>query len=307
VTRWAAFAGIVALVLGALLALARASQSTASDAAAAPPGARVRPNAPDDTDGAGALGSDGIAPNGDSTDGENDSVGAGADDCGATDADVGPRTDDAASARPPWAANGRESLPAGALLANVALSQGFLLVLVVLGAWYARVPPAALGVRGTPPSTGLPALAAGVGLGLALALANELGAAGADALGVKHAESLRGALAPESRRGWLVLLVGVLPTVALFEELLFRAALVGALSAGFGLSPWLLAVFSSVAFALGHGAQGALGMAVTGALGFVLAAAFVLTGSLLAVVVAHYLVNAAEFVVHERLDVGPSG
>jgi membrane protease YdiL (CAAX protease family) len=54
-----------------------------------------------------------------------------------------------------------------------------------------------------------------------------------------------------------------------------------------------------VAFALGHGAQGPAGVAATGVLGFVLAAAFVLTGSLLVVVVAHYLVNALEFVVHE--------
>jgi membrane protease YdiL (CAAX protease family) len=71
--------------------------------------------------------------------------------------------------------------------------------------------------------------------------------------------------------------------------------LVGGFAAGFGLSPWPLAVLSSVAFALGHGAQGPLGMVVTGLLGFALAAAFVLTGSLLAVVVAHYLVNALEF------------
>jgi membrane protease YdiL (CAAX protease family) len=48
-------------------------------------------------------------------------------------------------------------------------------------------------------------------------------------------------------------------------------------------------------------------MAVTGALGFVLAAAFVVTGSLLSVIVAHYLVNALEFVVHEGLGVEWSG
>jgi uncharacterized membrane protein len=35
----------------------------------------------------------------------------------------------------------------------------------------------------------------------------------------------------------------------------------------------------------------------------VLGAAYVLTGSLLAVVVAHYLVNALEFVVHEGLGI----
>jgi hypothetical protein len=44
-------------------------------------------------------------------------------------------------------------------------------------------------------------------------------------------------------------------------------------------------------------------MVVTGALGFALAAGFVLTGSLVVVVVAHYLVNALEFTVHEGLGV----
>ena len=73
----------------------------------------------------------------------------------------------------------------------------------------------------------------------------------------------------------------------------------GAFAVGCGVSPWLLAVLSSVAFALGHGAQGPVGVAVTGLLGFVLAAAFVLTGSLLVVVLAHYLVNAIEFLRHE--------
>ncbi|MCH7661371.1 MAG: CPBP family intramembrane metalloprotease domain-containing protein, partial [Euryarchaeota archaeon] len=38
-------------------------------------------------------------------------------------------------------------------------------------------------------------------------------------------------------------------------------------------------------------------------LGFVLAAAFILTESLLVVVVAHYLVNALEFVVHEGFGI----
>jgi membrane protease YdiL (CAAX protease family) len=104
----------------------------------------------------------------------------------------------------------------------------------------------------------------------------------------------------------VVLLGGVLPVVAGFEELLFRGVLVGALSVGFDVSPWLLAVASSVVFGLGHGAQGRLGVLVTTSLGLVLAAAFVLSGSLLLVVVAHYLVNALEFVVHEGFDVEPT-
>jgi membrane protease YdiL (CAAX protease family) len=143
----------------------------------------------------------------------------------------------------------------------------------------------------------------GAGLGLALYAANEVAATVGDRLGVGADEGLREALAPSSVVGWAVLLLVVLPIIAGFEELLFRGILVGVFAAGFGVSPWLLAVFSSVAFALGHGAQGPAGVIVTGLLGFVLAAAFVLTGSLLVVVVAHYLVNALEFVVHEGLDV----
>jgi membrane protease YdiL (CAAX protease family) len=96
-----------------------------------------------------------------------------------------------------------------------------------------------------------------------------------------------------------------LPTVAVFEEFLFRATLVGAFAAGFGVSPWLLAVLSSLAFAVGHGAQGPAGIVVTGVLGLVLAAAFVLTGSLVVVAVAHYLVNAVEFLRHRAPRGGP--
>ena len=99
----------------------------------------------------------------------------------------------------------------------------------------------------------------------------------------------------------------MLPVIAAFEELLFRAALVGGFAAGFGVSPWPLAVLSSAAFAAGHGAQGRLGVAVTGLLGFVLAAAFVLTESLLVVVVAHYVVNAVEFGLAEGLGREPFG
>jgi membrane protease YdiL (CAAX protease family) len=192
----------------------------------------------------------------------------------------------------------------GALLANVAFSQGVFGVAIVGAAWIADIPPVALGVDVSNPwSLGLPAVAVGVAFGVALYVANELSAKVADAAGVDYSEGLREALAPDSLGGWAVLLGVVLPVIAGFEELLFRAALVGAFAAGFGVSPWILAVFSTVAFAIGHGAQGPGGVAVTGLLGFALAAAFVLTGSLLVVVVAHYLVNALEFVVHEGLGI----
>ncbi|WP_339104570.1 type II CAAX endopeptidase family protein [Haloterrigena salinisoli] len=194
-----------------------------------------------------------------------------------------------------------QSLSPGELLANVALSQG-LFASVLLGAvLYTGIPVDALGIEFSTAYL-LQGLAWGTAAGLVLYAANEVGAAAATHLGFDHDEQLRTLLAPDTARGWLVLLAFVLPLIAGFEELLFRAALIGALSAGFGVDPWLLAVVSSIAFAIGHGMQGSVGIVVTGLLGFVLAAIFVVTGSLLVVVVAHYLINALEFAVHEGLE-----
>ncbi|ELY36973.1 abortive infection protein [Halalkalicoccus jeotgali B3] len=122
-------------------------------------------------------------------------------------------------------------------------------------------------------------------------------------MGGEYDEGLRELLAPGSAGGWVVLLGVVLPVIAVFEEFLFRGVLIGVVWAGYGVSPWLLAVPSSVLFAAGHSAQGITGVLVTGLLGLALAVAFVLTESLLAVVLAHYLVNALEFVIHEGLGV----
>lgn len=189
------------------------------------------------------------------------------------------------------------------LFANVALTQGLFGVILVGTIWATDVPASALGIEATPGSTGLPAIAIGVGLGVVLYVANVLAAANLERFGVEFDELLRELLAPDSIREWVVLLLLVLPIVALFEELLFRAVLIGAFATGFGLSPWVLAVLSSAAFGLGHGLQGPAGVVVTGVLGFVLAGAFVVTESLVVVIVAHYLINALEFVVNEGLGV----
>ncbi len=182
-----------------------------------------------------------------------------------------------------------------ALLGNVLVSHG-LFGLGILGmAWYTGIPWASLGLEA--PSGRLIGL--GVAIGLGLYVGNELAARLADRVGVAHAERLRELLAPRSRSGWVVLLVGVLPVIAFVEELLFRGALIGAVAAGYPVPIWGLAVLSSIAFGLGHGLQGPGGVVVTGTLGFVLAAAFILTGSLTTVVVAHYLINVLEFLVHE--------
>jgi membrane protease YdiL (CAAX protease family) len=206
---------------------------------------------------------------------------------------------------PPWLDDGgtdpTAAMTTGMLLANVAITQGVFLAAVVGAAVLTGVPAAAMGL--SQGAFGPTPLLAGVGLGVGLYVANEVGAAVVEGAGIEYDERLRRVLAPDSARGWAVLLGFVLPLVAVFEEVLFRAAMVGVLAAGFGFSPWLLAVGSSLLFAAGHGLQGPAGVVVTGTLGLVLAAAFVLTGSLVTVVVAHYLVNALEFGVHEGLGV----
>jgi membrane protease YdiL (CAAX protease family) len=272
VARWAAFLGLTAVVLTLLLALARLSSTAVREPTPALP-------ASDDADPGAEPGPD---PDLDPAPlGEGPGVpGEGTEQPGAPEGPGAPSS----------------AMGTGALLANVALTQGLFGFLVAGGAWYFGIPAGALGLD-PPVSAG--ALAVGVGFGLVLWVGNELAASVADAVGAAYDERLRGMLAPDSAAGWALLLGVVLPVVAVVEEFIFRAALIGAPAAGFGVSAWALAVVSSAAFALGHGAQGRVGIAVTGGLGLVLAVGYVLTGSLAVVVVAHYLVNALEFLVHE--------
>ena len=193
-----------------------------------------------------------------------------------------------------------------ALLANVALSHGLFAAVLLAGIALANVPISSLGI-GSGAVSGVTAVGIGIGIGLCLAVVNTAAGAIAGAFDADPSGPLRELLAPDSIAGWLVLLVVVLPIIAGFEELLFRAVLVGGFSVGFDLSPWALAVGSSVAFAAGHGAQGWIGIVATGAFGFVLAAIFVVSGSLLVVAVAHYVVNAVEFVVVEGTGYEPFG
>lgn len=194
-------------------------------------------------------------------------------------------------------------LTPGVLLANVAFTQALVAAILVGAAWYFSIPASAFGLEGAAvPNSGV-GVGLGVAFGAALWVGNELATVMADAVGAAYDETVRQMLAPESAGGWAFLFGAVLPLIAVAEELLFRAALIGAPAAGFEISPWLLAVVSSVAFAFGHGAQGRVGIVVTGLLGLALAMGFVLTGSLLVVVVAHYVINALEFLVHEFLGI----
>jgi membrane protease YdiL (CAAX protease family) len=314
VTRWTAFAGVAGTVLFLVLLLARASQSYVSDDTEASESGVPRGDppevSPDETPGSSATSPEATPPASDPPD-----PGRIVDPEGSADAfprsrEVGPRdrsTGESVEEVPlprPATPESRVRDPASTatLLANVTVSQGFFLVVLVVAAWLTAVPPSALGIAWP----GATELAAGTALGVVLYGTNEVGSVLAERVGIDQDESLREMLAPDSTGQWLVLLFVVLPVIAGFEELLFRATLVGAVPAGFGVSPWVMVGFSSVAFGVGHGAQGPAGIAVTTALGAVLATAFVLTGSLLAVVLAHYLVNALEFVVHEGVGVDPA-
>jgi len=273
-TRWDLFAGATVVVLLVVLGLSRATARELSGASEPPSG-----SSPAEAE---------VIPEDD------------ADPTPEDDPAVEPsRSDDAKSPRPdpepPVLRRSTRGAEPGLLL-SAAFSQALVGALLVGLAWYAEVPPDALGID-DPAGAVLP----GAALGIGLYAANEAGVWVAVRLGIESDEALRELLAPETRGEWALLLLVVLPVVAGVEELLFRGALVGALAAGFPVSPWVLAVFSSVAFGLGHGLQGPGGVLVTGVLGFALAAAFVLTGNLWVVVVAHYLVNALEFLVHEGL------
>jgi membrane protease YdiL (CAAX protease family) len=211
-----------------------------------------------------------------------------------------------------------EPLSTGTLLANVVITQGLFLGVLVTGLWWTDVPARAVGL--VAPDTALSALSVtsigwsptaivlGTALGTALYVFNQVGAELGDRVGIDSSTELRGALAPTTTGGWVGLLGVALPVVAIFEELLFRGVLIGGLAVagvetGTAVSPWLFVGLSAVAFALGHGAQGRGGILVTGALGGVLGAAFVLTWSLPLVIVAHYVVNALEFAIHEGLGI----
>jgi len=302
VPEWAAFVGLTGVVLLFVLALSRASQGLVRGGDA--DGSRVRigedPTLPDpgESDGRPRVGNDGREePR--PLDGSDD--GGPEPDGTAPSSDPGsPATADASGDRVPPAVHTLEARTGPApstagLLLNVTVTQLAFGSLLALGAWLSAVPAGVLGLSGA----WIDAAGLGVVLGAGLTLTNEVGSAVTDRLGVGGEETLRELLAPDSTGEWVLLLVVVLPVIAGVEELLFRAALVGAVPAAYAVPAWAMVAVSSVAFGLAHGAQGPGGVAVAAGLGVVLGAAFLVTGSLVTVVVAHYLVNALEFAIHE--------
>jgi membrane protease YdiL (CAAX protease family) len=102
-------------------------------------------------------------------------------------------------------------------------------------------------------------------------------------------------LLPETGREKIVFVV-LSFSAGLGEEVAYRGFLIPALTLVFG-SVWGAALLSSLVFGILHAYQGWLGVVRTALLGLVLAAAFVVTGSLWPAIIAHAMLDVLVGVV----------
>ena len=104
---------------------------------------------------------------------------------------------------------------------------------------------------------------------------------------------------PRTRREWPLVILALLP-VALLEELLFRSLLLG------GFSPYVNVIFFAIAasllFGLLHRPQGEWGVVAVTVVALVFSALFMWRGSLLVIVVAHWVANIAQLLQAERYE-----
>jgi membrane protease YdiL (CAAX protease family) len=107
---------------------------------------------------------------------------------------------------------------------------------------------------------------------------------------------------PASRREWVGVMLALLPAAAL-EELLFRSLPLGGLT--WLVAPawlmWPLAVF----FGLLHWPQGAWGVLGTTLAAIILSVLFLATGSIWAVLAAHYLFNVTQIIAAQWMGLRP--
>lgn len=106
------------------------------------------------------------------------------------------------------------------------------------------------------------------------------------------------AITPKDAREFVLVLVAMAPVV-LLEELLFRSLLIGGLAPVVPLP--LLIVGWSVIFGLLHSPQGMWGMVGAGLGGLLLSLLFVMQGSLLLPLAAHYVTNMVQVIQAMRL------
>ncbi len=98
---------------------------------------------------------------------------------------------------------------------------------------------------------------------------------------------------PRTRIDWLRVPAAMLLAV-LLEEVLFRSLLLGGFSAF--VPPAILVVLLGLVFGGMHSPQGPLGVTVAAVLGMGLSGLFLWSGSLLAPLVAHYLINFLQLI-----------
>jgi membrane protease YdiL (CAAX protease family) len=108
-----------------------------------------------------------------------------------------------------------------------------------------------------------------------------------------YSPDLMKGMIPRNQIEWPLIIVPLLLAVSL-EEFLFRAMLIG----GFSIlvSPWAMAVAGSIIFGLMHSPQGILGIVLVSLVGFMFGVVFILTNSLLIVIVAHFIINFLQLV-----------
>lgn len=167
---------------------------------------------------------------------------------------------------------------------------------------------AGLGPGGGPLGWGVTHLVRDLGIGMAVGLALAAGLAPLSWAALRHwgtdiyDDRMLRNIIPASRREWPGVLVALLPAAAL-EELLFRSLPLGGL--GWLISAewllWPLALF----FGLLHWPQGGLGVAGTTLVAIALSLLFLATGSLWAVLAAHYAMNVAQVVVASKRGIKP--
>ncbi|HEX6941259.1 MAG TPA: CPBP family intramembrane glutamic endopeptidase [Longimicrobiales bacterium] len=150
---------------------------------------------------------------------------------------------------------------------------------------------AGLGGGFTPRQLGLVAIApvAAVGWTAALLGAAVALAAAWRAFGLAESAILLGLLPRTSVEK--ALFVGLSLSAGVTEELVFRGFLVPALGAATGL-PWLAVALSAGAFGVVHAYQSAAGVVRAALLGLILTVPFLVTGSLVPSMLAHFLYDA---------------
>jgi len=141
-----------------------------------------------------------------------------------------------------------------------------------------------------------------VGLGLALAL-NAAGQLAERRWGPEVTSTrLVQCMLPVNGREWVGVALALVPA-ALLEELVFRSLPLGGLS--WLVSPWLLLWPLALLFGLLHWPQGGWGVAGAALAAVCLSFVFLITGSLWAALMAHYVMNMHQIIAARRQGLPP--